>query len=339
MAKSWADMSKEERESTGKTKKEYNASTGQGKQGEIAAAKEKAQAQTTQKAESKPAEKTYTAPVTGASADQLARKQAEKDSEAKKVEAKQKAEAYLANHPNKGKGGTKDAEYERILKEGGLNNTTFQEMQRADKKQQYEQAKVDRKESAEAYSQSRKDIQAEKAKYGPQGVYGRQSALKNQSTDNVGAKYQDKGEDMSAKERDEAALVRTFQNSGYDYSHAELQRSKGQGAYQVQNDYLYDQYGGGKEGWKNWRENYSIYGGENAHNYDDFYNNPETAAVSGTFTYNTGNFKGSKDIMDFDQVMEIGRNQQNAIKNYQSSDEFQNKYGKYDWAQNSNYSM
>jgi hypothetical protein len=300
-------------------------------------AKDKAQTQSTQKTESKPAEKTYTAPVTGASADQLARKQAQQAAESKKLEAKQKAETYLANHPNKGKGGTKDAEYDRILKEGGLNNHTFQKMQQAEQKQRYEQAQVDRKKSAQAYSQSRKDIQAEKAKYGPRGVYDRQSALEIQSKDRVGAKYQDQGKDMDAKERDTAALVRTFQNSGHDYTHSELQRSKGQGAYQAQNDYLYDEYGGGKEGWKNWREDHSIYGGENAHNYDDFWNNSNAPAASSTFTYNTGNFKGSKDLMDFDNVMEIGRNQQDAMKKYQSSDEFQNKYGEYSWANNSKY--
>ena len=249
------------------------------------------------------------------------------------LEAKEKAAEYLRNHPNRGKGGTKDAGYEAILKEGGLNNTTFQKMQGADKKQQYEQQKVERKESAKAYGQSRKDIQAVKAKHGPKGVYGRQSALENQSANNVGAKYQDKGESMTAKERDNAALVRTLQNSGYDYSHAELQRSKGQGAYQAQNDYLYDAYGGGKEGWKNWRENHSIYGGENAHNYDDFWNNSETGNVSGSFTYNTGNFKGSQDIMDLDKVLDIGRSQQDAIKNYQTSEDYMSKYGKYDWAQ------
>jgi hypothetical protein len=253
--------------------------------------------------------------------------QQKKEAEANKVQAKEKASAYLKE------GGSRDGEYNKILKEGGLNNTSYQKMVGSDKKAQFEKQKVERKESAKAYGQSRKDIQAEKLKYGPQGVYGRQSALENQSANNVGARYQDKGADMTAKERDEAALVRTLQNSGYDYSHAELQRSRGQGAYQVQNDYLYDQYGGGKEGWENWRENHSIYGGENAHNYDDFYNNPDTAEVSGSFTYNTGNFKGSQDIMDLDKVLDAGRNQQDAIKNYQTSEDYMNKYGKYDWAQ------
>ena len=248
------------------------------------------------------------------------------------LEAKEKAAEYLRNHPNRGKGGTKDAGYEAILKEGGLNNTTFQKMQSADKNQQYEQQKVERKESAKAYGQSRKDIQAVKAKHGPKGVYGKQSALQNQSVDNVGARFQDKGEDMGAKDRDHAALIRTFQNSGYDYSHDEVQRSKGNGAYQAQNSHIYDQYGGGKKGWKNWRDNHSIFSGENAHDREQFYNNPDTAAVSGSFTYNLGNFKGSQDIMNLDKVLEVGRNQQAAIQNYKTSNEFKNKYSKYDWA-------
>ena len=36
------------------------------------------------------------------------------------------ADSYLASHPNRGKGGIKDAEYDRILKEGGLTNHTYQ---------------------------------------------------------------------------------------------------------------------------------------------------------------------------------------------------------------------
>ena len=92
------------------------------------------------------------------------------------LKAKEKAAEYLRNHPNKGKGGTRDAGFEKILKEGGLNNGTYQKMVNADKKQQYEQAKVDRKQSAEAYNQSRRDIQAVKAKEGPRDVISRQSA-------------------------------------------------------------------------------------------------------------------------------------------------------------------
>jgi len=40
--------------------------------------------------------------------------------------------------------------------------------------------------------------------------------------------------------------------------------------------------------------------------------------------------------MDFDQVMETGQRQQDAMKNFQTSDEYMSKYGKYDWAQDYN---
>ena len=192
-----------------------------------------------------------------------------------------------------------------------------------------QQQKYEREKSNDAYRQSRLDIQAEKLKHGPAGVYGMQSALENQSVDKVGAKFSHSPylDDRTAFNN---ALVRTFQASGYDYNHDEVSRSKNQGQYNPMMDHLYEQYGGGREGHKNWYDNYSIYGGENGHDNEAF----EAAHRNlNNYTFDLGNFTGSKDIMEFDKVMEIGRNQQNAMKDYQNSNEFLNKYGKYDWAQ------
>ena len=71
------------------------------------------------------------------------------------------------------------------------------------------------------------------------------------------------------------------------------------------NSYLYDAYGG----YQNWYDNHSLF---------------------------NDNFTGSKDLMDFDEVMEIGQRQQDELKNYKTSDEYMSKYGQYDWAKDFN---
>ena len=95
-------------------------------------------------------------------------------------------------------------------------------------------------------------------------------------------------------------------DTGYDYSHREMVRHRNKGAENKTMPGLYDEYGG----YDNWYNNHSLYG--------------------------EGGFTGSKDLMDFDQVMETGQRQQDAMKNFQTSDEYMSKYGKYDWAQNYN---
>ena len=306
MAKSWADMSKEERDATGKTKKEYNASTGQGKHEETESSSSSTHTNSSGG--------TYTGPMTSAMQSRLDQKEAEKEQEAARVEAKEKASSYLANHENAGKGSTRDAEFDAILKEGGLNNQQYQQMVNADKKSQYDTNQKLRKESAEAYGQSRLDIQAEKAKYGPQNVYGRQSARDthersmNSSTQSGSMKVRGPAADLNSKMIERNEIADQLYDTGYDYSHREMIRHRNDGAENKSMPGLYDEYGG----YQNWYDNHSLF---------------------------SGNFTGSKDLMDFNEVMKTGRNQQNAIKDYQSGDEFQKKYGKYDWAQNSKYSM
>lgn len=246
------------------------------------------------------------------------------------LEAKEKAAEYLRNHPNKGKGGTKDAGYEAILKEGGLNNTTFQKMQGADKKQQYEEQKVERKESAKAYAQSRKDIQAAGAKEGKANIYSYQKANDNEAAGYKAGKYNDvEGADENTRERN--ALIRTFQESGYDYNYADIQRHQNQGKENKSMPGLYDEYGG----YDNWYNNHSIYSGENAYDKYTFEGKGGSARrdVGPGYTYDLGNFKGSQDVMNLDTVLEQGNARQDAMQNYQTSDKYMEKYGKYDWAQ------
>ena len=102
-------------------------------------------------------------------------------------------------------------------------------------------------------------------------------------------------------------LAKELYDSGYDYSHNEMVRHRNGGAdLSKTNSYLYDAYGG----YQNWYDNHSL--------------------------YSEGGFTGSKDLMDFDKVMEVGQQQQDAIKNYQTSDEYMSKYGQYDWAKDFN---
>ena len=73
-------------------------------------------------------------------------------------------------------------------------------------------------------------------------------------------------------------------DTGYDYSHREMVRHRNKGAENKTMPGLYDEYGG----YDNWYNNHSLYG-ENG-------------------------FTGSKDLMDFDQVMETSQRQQDAMK-------------------------
>ena len=336
MAKSWADLSKEERDASGMTKKEYNKSTGY--RSEVVAA---------EKATPAVSNSNQSPQESAAKQEQNSHLSSNTNSRSEAKERSQNYSYYKANED--GRGGTtyygeeahqqkaaddkarnermhanKVAEFGEDLK--GYSEETGRNIHGRNWNQQQ---KYEREKSNDAYRQSRLDIQAEKLKHGPAGVYGMQSALENQSVDKVGAKFSHSPylDDRTAFNN---ALVRTFQASGYDYNHDEVSRSKNQGQYNPMMDHLYEQYGGGREGHKNWYDNYSIYGGENGHDNEAF----EAAHRNlNNYTFDLGNFTGSKDIMEFDKVMEIGRNQQNAMKDYQNSNEFLNKYGKYDWAQ------
>ena len=230
--------------------------------------------------------------------------QQKKESEAAKVQAKEKASAYLRDHSNAGKGSVKDAGYDAILKEGGLTNHEYQQMIKADNKVTYEQKQIEKDKENEAYRQSRIDIQNHKAQFGPKNVYGMQSARdtheRSMSRGNpmvTGPQAQISADMIAANE-----LAKNLYDSGYDYSHNEMVRHRNAGSDKSKtNSYLYDAYGG----YQNWYDNHSLF---------------------------SGNFTGSKDLMEFNKVMEIGQQQQAAIQNYKTSDEYKNKYGKYDWA-------
>lgn len=324
--KKWSAMNAEEREKAGsksahKTAKEKAQARSSSSETETSAAQPAQQAQQTQQ---------KTQVLSDGDRKTLARMEAKKAAEGNKVTAKDKASEYLRNHPNAGKGGTKDAGFEKILKEGGLNNGTYQKMVNADKKVQYDQAKTQRKEAGEAYRQSRIDLQQSKDAVGRRGVYEYQSA-KDLQASKGGTYYNDLG-GLSDNQKERNALIRTFRDSDYDYNHADVLRHMKGGAENKMFTGLYDDYGG----YKDWYDNHSIYSGENAQQAGHVQD--ASLRMSGDnfdadYNLNLGNFTGSKDIIDRDEVMRQGGARQQAGKDFYNSNEFMEKYGQYDWAQ------
>ena len=97
---------------------------------------------------------------------------------------------------------------------------------------------------------------------------------------------------------------------------------------------LYDDYGG----YQNWYDNYSIYSGENAQqagHVQDASLRLASDNFDADYNLNLGNFTGSKDIIDRDEVMRQGAARQQAGRDFYNSNEFMEKYGQYDWAANS----
>ena len=175
MAKTWDQMSKEERNNSGLTKKEYNAKNGFGKQGEIAARSEAASraevrsnqspATTTTpaaQANNQPAVNKGTGPdnhysaadnMNAASQQMLDRKNKEKAYADKKAAGFEQASAYLAQ------GNSRDAQYDQILKDAGTGNSEYQTWNNAKRKEEYDANQQAKDQSNEAYRQSRLDLQ------------------------------------------------------------------------------------------------------------------------------------------------------------------------------------
>lgn len=214
--------------------------------------------------------------------------------------AKEKASAYLRDHPNAGKGSVRDAGYDAILKEGGLNNHTYQKMINEDKKAAYDQKQIDREKENEAYRQSRIDIQkaAPKSKVNNQSARtAHQRNLDKEKPMVTGPAAQD---DPKMIEKNETA--QQLYDTGYDYSYNEMIRHRNDGAENKTMPGLYDSYGG----YQNWYDNHSLY---------------------------SGNFTGSNDIVSQDVAMDRQRERQTFIRDYQLGDDYQKKYGQYSWAQ------
>ena len=280
MAKSWADMSKEER-SKYDSKKAYNKSTGQGKH----AAKSSGGGNSG--GSSGGGVKHYQATLNPTSQAMLDRQNQKKAQDAKKAEARERASAYLA------KGNSRDAEFDRILKEGGSNNADFQKSVNANRKQKYEANKQARKDEARAYQEytrSKSDARKQSGRTAERKVD--QSAHYKHMMDTEGS-Y---GGDRAHQE-----AVKQLMSTGQKFSALDVQREMGSASTHNMNG-LYKSYGG----YENYKENHSV---------------------------GSGNFRGDDSLGTMKQADDAQRKYFQDRTNYYNSDSFNEKYGSYDWAQ------
>ena len=353
MASAWSKLSKEEQEASGMNKKEYNAA--HGKKSSRETTSNKAQDLINRHTSSDFQEKK----VSGTEAANKPATSSSSSSSSSASEAKERAQNYSYYKADEGRFSRGGTTYygEEARQQKAADDKARNERMHANKIAEFgedlkgysketgrnihgrnwnQQQKYEREKSNDAYRQSRLDFQAVKAEHGPAGVYGMQSA-KGKYGPGGGQHgerwFDDPNKDAFDKDNQKYAIRRTLESSGYDFNYDEIQRSKNFGEFQKQNMHLYDQYGEGEEGYNNWYNNYSIYGGENGMTREKLQSMVDgNTTIGGNYQYSLGNFTGSQDIMEFDKVMEIGQNQQNAMKEYQASDEYKNKYGQYDWA-------
>ena len=226
--------------------------------------------------------------------------------EDKKQAAIKAADAYLANHPMKGKGSTKDAEYDRILKEGGLNNHTYQQIKKEQGKQQYEANKEAKFDLIQAQQEAKYEV----------------NQAGGESLQKYGSAY-----DAFASNKESGDFYMTNPtNDGYEGYGADANNQANETVasklMQSGNDFSWADYGMHKNGGaQNSHYNYDAYGG-----YDNWYNNHSA--------YSEGGWKGSQNVMDSAAIAGGTQQRTDTRNQYQLSDEYMKKYGQYDWAQN-----
>jgi len=325
MAKSWDQMSKEERQAAGGNKKEYNKSTGQERYAEGGSlehrseAKERTQvhAATSQNSaalnnehspkandvgvQAKPAPSINkgTGPNNHYSAadnmsplekQMVERKNQQKAYADKKSTGFEQASAYLAQ------GNSRDKQYDQILRDAGTNNSEFQNYTNANRKQQYEANKLDKQKSNDAYRQSRLDMQAAK-KAGTEG--------KNTFAVDDTAYYQKQKQDTGLyhKDAERNLAIEGLMGTGQKFGSLDIERELGSGSTHSQ-DGLYKTFGG----IENYNENYSV---------------------------GSGNFQsryGANEYMTSEEAQGVRDQRTNNLGDYMNNAGLE-KYGQYDWFQ------
>ena len=325
MAKSWEQMSKEERQSAGGNKKEYNKSTGQERYAEGGSlahrseAKERSQVHTAtsqnsaalnnehspkandvgDQAKPVPAVNKGTGPdnhysaadnMNEASKQMLDRKNKEKAYADKKSTGLEQASAYLAA------GNSRDKQYDQILRDAGTTNSEFQDYTNANRKQQYDANKLDREKSNDAYRQSRLDMQAAKNA----GTEGKNTF----AVDDTGY-YQKQKEQTGLYHQDSTRnqAIEGLMGTGQKFGSLDIERELGSGSTHNQGS-LYKAYGG----IENYKDNYSV---------------------------GSGNFQsryGSNEYMTSEEAQGIRDQRTNNLNDYMNNAGSE-KYGQYDWFQ------
>tara|TARA_Y100000289_G_C3921061_1_gene150396 strand:- start:334 stop:1377 length:1044 start_codon:yes stop_codon:yes gene_type:complete len=304
--KKWSEMSEEERAASGGSRSDHMA-----KRDDIKAraeAKERAQ---THSAQPQPSAQTPAQPAqnsqpavnkgTGpnnhySAADNLSpieqqmidRKNQEKAYADKKSSGFEQASAYLAQ------GNSRDAEFDRILKESGTNNSEYQKNLEAQRKQNYEANQQARKDENAAYQQSRRDMKEfrESSSASPVRNVDRSAYYLNQKeTGGIGGGQAHQN------------AVNQLLATGQKFTHLDVQREMGSASTHNQES-LYKPYGG----IDNYMENYSVGSG------------------------NWRSQAPQNEITTMKEADDQQRKYFKEQSSFFSSPDWLNKYGQYDWA-------
>ena len=320
MASTWDQMSKDERQSSGLTKKEYNRDNGFGKQGELEAKRSEAaeRAQThTNSQESAPAQSGQQSQNSQALNNQHTPKandvgggakpaaptnnpsaafEAKQAYKAKQASGFQQASAYLAQ------GNSRDAEFERILKDSGGSNHSFNQYSKSKKKEAYDanrsggffQGGSKMSEAQVAFNKAKEN--AGVGQVGSQFTVNQQSYYQDQF-DKTGRYHND-------SRRNEA--IEGLMGTGMKFATMDIERELG-GASNHQSGGLYVGHTGGATNALDYAQNYSV--------------------LSGNFT----GFKDQSEYQEKSEVIDQRNNQMQTNNNFFNDADMNQKYGQYDW--------
>ena len=226
---------------------------------------------------------------------------ASKSKEQQQHETFMRAQSYLDNHPNKGRGSVRDAGYEQILREGGLSNHQFQEWTNANRKEQYDQNQYYKKHGFPMSDEKKAFIEAQKNA----GV----GNVPAQFTVNQQSYYQDQFNKTGRYHQNEARnnAIKGLMGTGLKFSTLDIERELGAGS----NHGFKGLYGNknGMEGFQDYQTNHSVASGN-----------------FGTFT-DQSKYVEKQDVID---------QRNSAIKtnyDFYNDELINNQFGQYDWFQ------
>lgn len=286
MAKTWDQMSKDERKSSGLSKQDYNAKHSLGKQAARSEAKERAE---NHAAQPKPGS-ALNAGLSPIQQQMLDRKNAQKEAQNTKQDGLAKANAYLQQ------GGSRDAQYDQMLKDAGANNNDMNQYQNTQRQQKAADNKQSREAENAAYKNYHQDMKTMRESSGGSAQRKVDQSAHYQHMMNTEGGY---GGNQAHNE-----AVKQLMGTGQKFSNLDVQREMGASSTYNQ-DGLFKAYGG----YENYKQNHSVGSG-----------NWESRIPQAEL----GTMKEADDA----------QRQHFADKNtYFNSGEFDSNYGQYDWAQ------
>lgn len=305
MAKTWDQMSNDERQSSNLTKKEYNAKHGFGKQGELEAnraeAAARAQAHTnTQSATTANNDDgrkySRTEDSLALEKEMIERNKTKQGYAAKKASGFQQASAHLAQ------GNSRDAEFERILKDSGGSKNAFNQYSKSKKKEAYKE------KQSQAFAQGGSKMSEAQVAFNKAKENAGVGQVGSQFTVNQQSYYQDQfdktGRYHNDSRRNEA--IKGLMGTGMKFATMDIERELG-GASNHQTPGLYVGHTGGATNALDYNQNYSV--------------------ASGNFT----GFKDQSEYQEKSGVIDQRNNQMQTNNNFFNDADMNQKYGQYDW--------